>query len=1062
MFIFGLGRERRVSASMLLGVLLLALASLIGACSDDAVAPTVEEGGVLLLAPAAPDAALERLLQQVVADYLPTLGAVKPTLRRQAAGTSADVERAARQARAGLVLVLDAHRLASDIIDEAALTKLGPGAFFLDSREVGDWPNKLGDRGATVVYAAGADKLSAQYALYELLRRLGARFYHPEQEYLPQNPAAVVRARARTATAVAALEADGKTPSPRYVPDFDQRSYTFHGSHPLEHLEAFSDAEHPIDEAVKVNDWIIKNRGNRFRGAGRGVTSGDRRARRVAELDQLRKLLGFPRGAGITLHNQQQGASAVVDPASLIPPKQQIEDYVAKRLAAVPDAHEFGIHFGPTELTTTPDTPTVQWINWAGQKALALAPGIRVVVNNHITGTQPVDNFDDKGCAPGTNSKGSCDYYDLSFHTDPRFAVKVHTVMFYPLEGPANVYNQKSFAHKLCLMQQASAAGRPLVWFPEGSWWLSYDNPIPVYLPLYIWTRYRDVELLEPLLKKNGGSLYAHRMFNSGHEWGYWQQDYAVGLLHWRAKIAYASILGELLDPLCAPSDWEKGCEAKRETQAVLETLIKHQRASYLTLKDHRGRAGALFAYMSGEDPADELGAATGLEFQPVRISFLKVAAWDAVELERFEKGDLATLKQWDQLHDGWLKRLQAAAAQVPEAGKPWFDEIVDGVEINLLRARQTHQLYQAVVTYRRTQLENEAKLAIDPNAQLADPKTEATPQLEAAKLTRAGAETVIRRREKAYRYPLAQINGGGLTPETAVQNGTTYPYRVHTKTHLLTYWNNREKAVSEVLDGAAGGSGLVLDPVFAAPGTQVDVTWPAISGLKGSLSIGSGASATTLDQTGKSFDPGASAGYFPVSATLTIEGKDLPLKGGLVRSDSLATTPQKGLALTQPESTLAQDVLNTLFPPLSWAVLGGGEAALVFAPDLAGDGKPLFEHVARAPVSGGALPPAGQALTTEPITFRLPIPDPGSKTPALFLELSQVVFGGSLASDGALTSPVTIKGKMALADLIDALVVMAGFDEPGAKAILASVLGVSVIDLPALLSFSGTLKIGP
>ena len=54
------------------------------------------------------------------------------------------------------------------------------------------------------------------------------------------------------------------------------------------------------------------------------------------------------------------------------------------------------------------------------------------------------------------------DYYDLAFHTDPALGVSVHTVMFYPLEGAARVYAQQSFAHKRCLMQKASGAGRPL------------------------------------------------------------------------------------------------------------------------------------------------------------------------------------------------------------------------------------------------------------------------------------------------------------------------------------------------------------------------------------------------------------------------------------------------------------------------------------------------------------------------------------------------------------------------------------------------------------------------
>ena len=55
------------------------------------------------------------------------------------------------------------------------------------------------------------------------------------------------------------------------------------------------------------------------------MVSEEARAQRAAELEELRVLLGFPTGTGIELHNQQQGASAEIDPGSEIPVKQQIE-----------------------------------------------------------------------------------------------------------------------------------------------------------------------------------------------------------------------------------------------------------------------------------------------------------------------------------------------------------------------------------------------------------------------------------------------------------------------------------------------------------------------------------------------------------------------------------------------------------------------------------------------------------------------------------------------------------------------------------------------------------------
>ena len=126
--------------------------------------------------------------------------------------------------------------------------------------------------------------------------------------------------------------------------------------------------------------------------------------------------------------------------------------------------------------------------------------------------------------------------------------------MFYPLEGPAPRLQPGRFAHKLCLMQKASAAGRPLAWFPEGAWWLTFDNPIPVYLPLHILARGSETSSWSARCStKNGGTLDDHKMFNSGQEWGYWQQDYAVGLVALEHGLSMDDVLGEIARSVLLP-----------------------------------------------------------------------------------------------------------------------------------------------------------------------------------------------------------------------------------------------------------------------------------------------------------------------------------------------------------------------------------------------------------------------------------------------------------------------------------------------------------------------------
>lgn len=1005
------------------------LALLCPACDDD----TGDIGShVLVVAPEDTDAAGERMIEEA-SSYLQTIVGSAPTTRRVDADEFSDLERVARDVGAGLVLVLEADRLAGDRVDANRMAALGTDGFVLQAVDAGSWTSRLEGEGATFVLTAGNTTLSEQFGVYEFLRRLGVRFYHPEQEYVPQVAAEDLRARARTPTILHRLD--------DYVPDYaNARSWSFHSAHPLEHLEAFSDGDHPIDEAVNVNAWQVKNKGNRFRGPGRGVASEDARARREAELEALRVEMGFPRGTGIVLHNEQQGASGEIDRNSPIPIKEQIEAIVEQRLAEMPDAQWFGIHFGPTELTVTPDLETVDWINWAGQKALELRPDIAVEVNVHITGSQPTEHYDDQGCPNGTNDQGMLDYYDLAFVTDPRLKASVHTVMFYPLEGPARVYNQQSFAHKLCLMQQASAQGRPLQWFPEGSWWLSFDNSVPVYLPLYIWSRGRDNELLEPLLaSRGGGMLDAYRMFSSGQEWGYWQQDYAVGLWAWNADVTLEQVLGELFDPLCEPSQWEQGCWARTTAIEVLGEVMEHQREFFLERVDWRGRPGGLYTYFAGEDQADVIAAATGLEFRPVRVPFDTVRGWGEPDLTIFERSDLVALAEAVQAYRPWIGRLEAVASTVPDAGQPWLAEVIDGLTIDELRAEQALHLYSALIDYRRAEI-----------AGASNPAAAANDHWSAAQRVLAEATAVIRRREAAYRYPAAQVFGGGLTADTAVPNGTTYGYRVHTKTHLLTYWHNRNDEVNVLL----GGGGLLdtvgLEDAIAAPGAPLTIEWPTVPGLEGTVTIGD---AGTVGPADTMLELGDAPGFWAVSGSFSSDGLVTNVSGGIARSTVRARMVEDGLTLLEPANPVAESVLAMVFPILQWAWLDS-PPAVVIGYEVRGEVD--YRGVVRAPLAEGGP----SAFTTERFAIDVPlVTTSGGERVAV--SLTNVALSGSVTTSG-FVDPIGLEGRISISDLVDALVAVAGFDRQGALQTLSGVLMFDPADPPETLPVRAEFSIEP
>lgn len=1008
---------------------------LLAACGgdDSDAGPVVEPNATLVVASDETDPLRDRLVT-AAADYLTHIaGAAPETVRLSPPSSTEAITDLAATAGAGLVVVLDAELLAPDAIPASAIGALPEGSYRIETVDAGEFENSLsaGDRGATLLLLAGESKLARQYALYEGLRRLGVRYYHPEDEYVPRVPASQLRARAKTPTILA------RGSSPDYVPDFRFRGYTFHGAHPLEHLESFSDGDFPIDEAENANLWIVKNRGESFRGAGRGVSSDEARQRRVAELNELRALLGMSSGVGITLHNVQQGGRPQIDPMSPIPVQEQIDTLVEQTLARAPDTTQFGIHFGPTEVSVTPDIETVQWINWAGQKALELRPDIPVIINNHTSGGQPVDNFSDLGCPPGTNARGVSDYYDLAFHTDPRIGVSVHTVMLPPLEGAAIVYNQVTFAHKLCLMQKASAEGRPLEWFPESSWWLSYDNPVPVYLPLYLGARHRDIELVAPLLEKNGGTLRRHKEFNSGHEWGYWQQDYGVGLWHWNVDVPFDAVLGEIADPLCAPEAWPQSCAARDEMIAVMKEVIDHQRLFFLERFDYAGRPGGLYTYFSGEDPAEELSERAGFTFHPQPpLTFAAAAALSAADATRFRDGDLAALREAEQAYAAWTSRLRAWVAAVPEAGQPWLAEVIDGLEINELRAGHVATLYEGMLALGAAERSGDD-----------DPAAAAQPYLDDAAELLAAAEQVIRRREAAYRYPAAQVYGGGLTAETAVPNGTTYEYRVHTKTHLMTYWTIRQQRAADVVAGdVEDPNQLVLSPVFADLDVAISIAWPDVPNLVASIALGDG---TIVDPATAEhvFD---GEGVFEVTGTIEIDGTPIAVQGAVARTASRAAAPLGSLSLTYPTDEVAVQFIRGVSPAFYFAIT---DDTLAVATDVTGSERFSFADVATTSVSTSSA-----AFTSAPVDLRMQLNGlVGADGTPRFIGLGDVTFSGAADLEG----PLTVEGTIAVQDIVDLLVELVGFDEQGSFAFLARVYDVPVEELPADAPFSATLALG-
>ena len=282
--------------------------------------------------------------------------------------------------------------------------------------------------------------------------------------------------------------------------------------------------------------------------------------------------------------------------------------------------------------------------------------------------------------------------------------------------------------------------------------------------------------------------------------------------------------------------------------------------------------------------------------------------------------------------------------------------------------------------------------------------------------------------------------------------NGTTYGYRVHTKTHLLTYWTRRHEQVGALLSGEDVGAtqSVRLQDAIAAPGVALDLAWPAIEGLAGSISVGD----LQVGPPDLTLDLGGGEGLWSVDGELTTGGAPLHVAGLVARASVRGETPVGGLDLSEPSAPLAQTALAFVLPRLRWAWLAE-PPTVVWGYDLDENGSILHEHVQRAAVADGDA----SGFTTEPFLLSIPVERSGGSV--LDIRVQQAVLQGSVV-DGALAPGLQLLGEIRVDDLVTVLIEIGGFDEAGALSTLSEILAFDAAEPPATVPFQGQFEIEP
>ncbi|MFN3197275.1 MAG: hypothetical protein ACE366_02485 [Bradymonadia bacterium] len=599
-----------------------------------------------------------------------------------------------------------------------------------------------------LVSISGGGLLGHQYGAYAWLHTLGVRFFHPEQTFVPEVPLW------------------GEVPLEiEHTPAFQYRSVSLHLTHPLELGDPINaDRVEYLDEVKRYIDWGVRN-----------FASDGLRGKAGTELEGYGLMRGFPKATGFNLHEAQQGGKACIDPADDRSMEAQLTDCIESRMTLHPDAKVFNITFNESEFPRTDgdaDLKAVAELTFVAEYMAENYPHIDLYTIYHGTRTPLTENH-------------MLPFFELPRLAPKNLGVKVHTLMFYDLQRPAPVYGNDDFSHMLDFMEE-EAATRRLWHFPEAAWWLTFDIAVPLYLPVTVEARSLDLDLIEPLRSEDpeGNGVVGHRVFGTGHEWGYWQNEYCSYRMSadpaYRWQDCFADITGIF-------------GEAGTEAQAVLEEMVAAQIRDFIYDAD-------LLAYLVGTDPETEAAYAAGIVFHPLPPAPGEILRWSEAEIDQWlgageMPGIADRLGRIAEEQSAWVARLRAVADQVPESARPWFDEIIDGVEINGLRAQHQHDAYGALVLTRLGRLTGDAAL-----------EAEGAALLESARTVTEQALAVIRRRAESYRYaPVERAIGGGPTLD-ADDNWTVYDYRYLARTHHGYYYTRIDDLVTEALEAPTDG----------------------------------------------------------------------------------------------------------------------------------------------------------------------------------------------------------------------------------------------------------------
>lgn len=584
---------------------------------------------------------------------------------------------------------------------------------------------RIDDDGGLVV--TGGDVLGLQYGLAATLEDLGFRFFHPQQTRFPvefDDPSEAL--------------ADGDL----VVPETARNGLQLHTLHPIEGLyDLWLPSEDGLVRSRQIVDWLVKNRGNHLQWPALDDIQGSPLTA-AAWQEHTAAIVDYAHSRGVTIGiGVQLFGSGNLQRAFDLVDGDFDEAEIDARLALLAPVHPDTIVMSFGEFSGEEPAVFVENANRAVAHIASVLPGSETTTVIHV------GNYDDLRIEYQGEEML---YYFLAQYVEGAKPL-VHSVMYYDLfEDAGLAYLHEEFDEHRDFLLDRIKAGEPVGYFPESAYWITFDNSVPTYLPLYMRSRFTDLDRI----RAEAGPLSDHTLFSSGWEWGYWQTDVAT--------LRMAHTLPDSWDAEIRRM-WSPWGEDGRKLADTIVALGELQHEALLVDR--------LAPYFASRDAVIDIGDSLGIVSQPDRPRFTEIAGLDEVGRANVS----AAIAGLSALAAG----TDALSEDAAELGgtDPWFAEVKDGIAVDALRARFVSDLYAATLVEAEGG-DGEAQLAV------------AEAALDAA------------RRVVARRHANLHWTGGERLVAETDENPTVYAYGYLSMADTLCYWDRERIQVANLVRG--------------------------------------------------------------------------------------------------------------------------------------------------------------------------------------------------------------------------------------------------------------------